>query len=204
MEMCCVLLEAYPTEETFSTIDKVVALHWNLTWAWGLRQWCLILSLLCCFLSLARWMDPYTGGETTGSGMQSSFSSATNETSASYAFRLVTLTQHEYLFHNHWHLFVHNVGYPHTILHILVKCSHYDKEHLTLHLHGMLCNILGDDHHSMFNILALVSSMRIIKYIPLAEFYVFIVILMTISLYSYCYFTTSSAVPYTVWQSITF
>lgn len=135
-------MQAYPEEETVSTAAKEVALHWNLTWEWGLRQWYLILSLLCCFLSLARWMDPYTGketagGEMTGSDMQSSFSSARKETSSSCSFRLVTLAQHEYLLQSHWHLLVHYVGYPWAILHILVKCPHYDKEHLTSSWHAV-------------------------------------------------------------------
>jgi hypothetical protein len=73
--------------------------------------------------------------------------------------------------------------------------------HLTVHLHGMLCNILGDDTHSMFNVLAFADSIRNAKYISLAEFYVFVVILTTVSFYSYCYFRTSNTVPYTAWLS---
>lgn len=159
-----------------------MALHWKLAWEWGLRQWCLILSLLCCFLSLARWMDPYTGketagGETTGSGMQSSFSSARKETSSSYAFRLVTLAQHEYLLHSHWHMFCTLCGVlRHHPTHFGEMPTLWQRtSYITSSWHAV--QHLGDDHHSMFNILALVSSMRIIKYISLAEFYVFIVIL---------------------------
>lgn len=160
--------------------------------------------MLCCFPSLARWMDPFTGketasGETTGSGMailqfcqegdiiQIGYTHPTGIFIAQSLAPICILC-----------------GVLCTILHILVKFPHYDKEHLTLHLHGTLCNILGDGHHSMFNILELVSSMRIIKYISLVEFCAFIVILMTISLYSYCYFMTSSAVPYTARQTIPF
>jgi hypothetical protein len=47
-----------------------------------------------------------------------------------------------------------NCGIPLITLHILVECPHYAKAHLTFNFHGMLSDMLGDDFHSVSNLLA--------------------------------------------------
>jgi hypothetical protein len=51
------------------------------------------------------------------------------------------------------HAFVTNVESPYY-LHILLECPHYVAKHVTIHLHGKLWHIEGDDHHNLSHVVA--------------------------------------------------
>jgi hypothetical protein len=50
-----------------------------------------------------------------------------------------------------------------TMLHVLVECPHYSNERAIFHLHGMLCNMLGDDHCSVTKVMDFLNGIGLAK-----------------------------------------
>jgi hypothetical protein len=208
--MCCVILGFWPCrptqqEVTINTTLKEVTLHWNLTWEWGLDSdaWAYL-----CHVSSPWQYGWIHRGENKLSGKTIGWGITVLQFCQEEDILICLCGGYTRLI---WIFVAQSLapictlyGIPCTILHILMNCPHCDKEHLTFQLHDMLCNILGDEYHNVYNILTLVTSVSIVKFISLAEFYVFIVIPETISFYSYSYFMTLSIASYTAWQTIPF
>jgi hypothetical protein len=65
----------------------------------------------------------------------------------------------------HGHLLWGDLAPLSTISHLLLACPCYDEDHRTFHLQGMLSDILGDDCHSMSNIMTFLNGIGFAKFI---------------------------------------
>jgi hypothetical protein len=50
-----------------------------------------------------------------------------------------------------------------SVLQILVECSCYNEDRVTFHFHGTLHDMLGDDCHSVSNVLAFLNGIGLAK-----------------------------------------
>jgi hypothetical protein len=61
-----------------------------------------------------------------------------------------------------WYLCVQS-GVALAILYIVVECPCYNKDHVTFHLHSTLCDMLGEYHCSVSNVLVFLNRIGLAR-----------------------------------------
>jgi hypothetical protein len=60
-----------------------------------------------------------------------------------------TLLMHSHLLRGDLVLFCDQYGVLHIVLNMVRECPCYDAEYQTVHLHGILWDIIGENHHKV-------------------------------------------------------